>query len=130
MDAIILDFAKAFDKVSHAHQLIKLQRYKGLPYFPKATSGDRGPFFGLVKCNIRCASREYIIGPLLFLVYIKDLPSSVSCNSDLFADDTALHRQIDAVLNCEQFQEDLPSGSDWCKSWLVTLKTEKCKVLH
>ena len=71
-----------------------------------------------------------ILGPLLFLVYINDLPYSVTCNSDLFADDTALHRHIENRSDCDLLQEDLTSASDWCKSWLLTLKTEKCEVLH
>ena len=65
-----------------------------------------------------------ILGPLLFLAYINDLPYSVTCNSGLFADDTVLHHHRDLL------QEDLTSASEWCKSWLVTLKTEKCEVLH
>ena len=32
--------------------------------------------------------------------------------------------------DCDLLQEDLTSASEWCKSWLVTLKTEKCEVLH
>ena len=71
-----------------------------------------------------------ILGPLLFLAYINDLPYSVTCNSDLFADDTVLHRHIENRSDCDLLQEDLTSASEWCKSWLVTLKTEKCEVLH
>ena len=139
MDVIFLDFAKAFDKVSHAHLLVKLQCY-----------GIKGQILNWIRDFLTSRRQRVvieghsshwlnetssvpqgsIIGLLLFLVYINDLPSSVSCNPDLFADDTVLHRQIDLVLNCEQFQEDLSSASDWCKSWLITLKTEKCKVLH
>ena len=71
-----------------------------------------------------------ILGPLLFLAYINDLPYSVTCNSDLFADDTFLHRLIKDRSDCDLLQEDLSSSSLWCKSWLLTLKSEKCEVLH
>ena len=71
-----------------------------------------------------------IRGPLPFLAYINDLPYSVTCNSDLFADDTVLHRHIENRSECDLIQEDLISAAEWCKSWLVTLKTEKCEVLH
>ena len=71
-----------------------------------------------------------ILGPLLFLAYINDLPYSVTYNSDLFADDTVLHRHIENRSDCVLLQEDLTSASEWCKSWLVTLKTKKCEVLH
>ena len=62
--------------------------------------------------------------------YINDLPYSVTCNSNLFADHTVLHRFIENRSDCDLLQEDLSSASEWCKSWLVTLKTEKCEVLH
>ena len=71
-----------------------------------------------------------ILGPLLFHVYINDLPYSVTCNSDLFADDTALHRLIENGSDCDLLQEDLTAALEWCKSWLVPLKIEKCEVLH
>ena len=68
-------------------------------------------------------SHGSILGPLLFLAYINDLLYSVTCNSDLFADDTVLHRVINNRSDCELLQEDLSPASKWCKSWLVTLKT-------
>ena len=71
-----------------------------------------------------------ILGPLLFLAYINDLRYSVTCNSDLFADDTVLHRFIENGSDCDLLQEDLTSASEWCKSWLLTLKTDKSYTLH
>ena len=119
VDVIFLDFAKAFDKVSHAHLLVKLQRYgiKGqilswMRDFPTSRK-QRVVIEGHSSDWLNVTSglpQGSIISRLLFLVYINDLPSSVSCNSDLFADNTAFHRQIDSVLNCEQFQEDLSSA--------------------
>lgn len=70
------------------------------------------------------------LGPLLFLIYIDDLPTSVACKSKLFADDAVLYQHITSLPNCEQFEGDLRSASDWCKRWLVTLKAEKCKTSH
>ena len=35
-----------------------------------------------------------ILGPLLFVVFINDIPSSVDYNIDLFADDSVLHKPI------------------------------------
>ena len=71
-----------------------------------------------------------LLGPLLFLVYINDLPLVVKCNCGLFADDSILHRKVASVSDCEELQTDLYSAYDWCNSWLVTLKSEKSKVLH
>ena len=139
VDAVFLDFAKAFDKVSHAHLLYKLECY-----------GIKGQILNWLRDFLTSRKQRVVIegqasdwlsvtsgvpqgsilGPLLFLAYINDLPYSVTCNSDLFADDTVLHRFIENGSDCDLLQEDLTSASEWCKSWLVTLKTEKCEVLH
>ena len=70
-----------------------------------------------------------ILGPFLFLVYISDL-SVVTCNAELFADDTVLHHHNAHTSNCEQLEQDLLIASEWCNSRLITLKPEKCEVLH
>ena len=134
-----MDFAKAFDKVSHAHLLYKLECY-GIKGQILSWLGDfltsrkqRVVIEGQASDWLTVTSgvpQGSILGPLLFLAYINDLPYSVTCNSDLFADDTVLHRHIENRSDCVLLQEDLTSASEWCKSWLVTLKTEKCEVLH
>ena len=71
-----------------------------------------------------------ILGPLIFLMYINDLPSCVSSNIDLFADDSVLHRQIVTWNDGIQFQESLDQVGEWCNTSLVQLESEKCRILH
>ena len=139
VDAVFLDFAKDFNKVSHAHLLYKLECYgiksqilNWLRDFLTSRKqrvvieGQASDWLS-VTSGVPQGSR---LGPLLFLAYINDLPYSVTCNSGLFADDTVLHRLIENGSDCDLLQEDLTSASKWFKSWLVTLKTEECEVLH
>ena len=51
------------------------------------------------------------MGPLLFLILINDIPSSVTCDIDLFADDSVLHHEIhvQTVHDCDLFQKNLES---------------------
>ena len=78
--------------------------------------------------DLRRSSREYT-GAASFPV-VNDFPLSVSCNTELFADDSVLYRKITTEDDCVKFQDDLLSAASWCDLWKVTLKSEKCKSLH
>ena len=62
-----------------------------------------------------CSSREYIRASS-FLLYINDFPLSVSCSTELFADDSVLYRKIASEDDCVEFQDDLLSAASWCQS--------------
>ena len=48
-----------------------------------------------------------ILGPLLFILYINDLPSAVCSTMKIFADDVAMYCSVKSVSDCNSFQHDL-----------------------
>ena len=70
-----------------------------------------------------------VLGPLLFVIYIKDLPECVDTGSSLylFADDNKLFRKIRCDQDCISLQEDLTRAKEWTDKWLLTFHPEKCK---
>ena len=54
-----------------------------------------------------------VFGPLLFLLYINDLPAHVKSNVRLFADDCVIYESVKAMTDTIQFQKDLDSLSLW-----------------
>ena len=72
-----------------------------------------------------------ILGPLLFLVYVNDLPSVIDCDSsiELFADDSKYYRTILNSLDCPNLQNDLDVISEWSKDWRLRFNTSKCELL-
>ena len=70
------------------------------------------------------------MGPILFLIYINDLPDIVSSAVKLFADDTKVYRQISSSVDCEILQQDLNNLSSWTDSWLLRFNAAKCKSMH
>ena len=65
-------------------------------------------------------------GPILFLVYINDLPECISNSTVwLFADDCILYRQIDSTADCVKLQGDLNALWYWEDMWLITFNAKK-----
>ena len=70
-----------------------------------------------------------ILGPILFIIFVNDLPSSVISTAKLFADDSKLYRQIITTADCEMLQDDLNTLSAWSRLWLLKFNALKRVVL-
>ena len=66
-----------------------------------------------------------ILGPLLFLIYINDIPEC-AVSSILFADDTKCFKTVGNLNDSDQLQEDLNSLYKWSLDWNLTFNLSKC----
>ena len=140
-DLILLDFSKAFDKVPHKRLLYKTGYY-GIRGNTNRWIGDfLGERTQQVLLDGATSStapvdsgvpQGSVLGPLLFLLYINDLPDAVSAGSTarLFADDCVLYWTIKTEEDARLLQEDLVKLQQWESDWLMEFHPKKCQVVH
>ena len=141
IDLILLDFAKAFDKVPHRGLLSKLVA-AGIDVGTRRWIEDflRNRTQQVVvngatseECPVSSGVPQgTVIGPLLFLIYINDLPSVVSPGTTvrLFADDCAVYRSVKSVHDRDCLQKDIDSLQSWERTWKMEFNASKCHTLH
>ena len=138
-DCIYLDFAKAFDRVPHQRLLVKLRACgisgKVLKWIQGFLSDRRQ------SVSINDSKSEWkpvtsgipqgsVLGPLLFVVFINDLPQEINSCTKLFADDTKIFRAIENAVDAEALQSDIDKLSKWAAKWQLPFNSDKCKVIH
>ena len=138
-DLILLDFSKAFDKVNHSKLLWKLHQYgirgNALAWI-RAFLGDRSQTVvidGEESESVPVTSgvpQGSVLGPILFLIYINDLPDELSSQVRLFADDTAVYLTIGDTEDGKVLQNDLDRLSVWEDRWDMEFNPSKCQVVR
>lgn len=138
LDCVYLDFRKAFDTVSHKLLIHKLKMYN----LPKSLLSWLYSFISNRKQAVKICGKlskwtnvesgvpqGSILGPLLFLLFINDIPSIVNSNIMLFADDTKIWREINCSNDYIQLQNDIYKILEWCSMWHLHLNIDKCKCM-
>ena len=138
VDTIYLDFAKAFDTVPHKRLIGKLRSYgikdKTLNWI-QAFLSNRSQVVRVNGVTSDAAAvgsgipQGSVLGPILFVIYINDLPREVSSSTLLFADDTKIYRWIKSIHDSLHLQNDLDRLVEWSKKWLLEFNESKCHVL-
>ena len=138
-DLILLDFSKAFDKVSHSKLLLKLHAHgvrnntlrwiKAFLYGRSQTVVIDGERSAQVPVTSGVPQGS-VLGPILFLLYINDLPNDIKSKVHLFADDTAVYLTVNSQDDCHQLQKDLDSLQKWEHTWEMDFNPSKCQVVH
>ena len=71
-----------------------------------------------------------VLGALLFILYINDLPDDVTCGIKLFVDDTKIYSIIKDVSDTLLLQKNLDVVNQWSHEWLLKFNPDKCKLLQ
>ena len=135
-DVIYLDFKKAFDTVPHIRLLNKLKSY-GIDgnilswiesFLTNRTQKVRvGEEQSKISPVISGIPQGSILGPILFTIFINDLPECVSGFCKIFADDTKVYNKSTEF---QQIQEDLNKVEEWSNKWQLHFNISKCKCLY
>ena len=138
---VYFDFAKAFDSVNHDILLKKLKDMYKIDgtllkfiknylegRFQKVVIGSESSSTLNVNSGVPQGS---FLGPLLFVLFINDLPSHLSDGTDivLYADDTKIWRKIHSLSDCFSLQSDIDHLINWASQNKMQFHPSKCKVL-
>lgn len=138
LDVVYLDFRKAFDSVSHAALLFKLQAY-----------GFQGELLGWIATFLSGRSQQVRVGsslsesstvesgvpqgtifdPLLFTLFVDDIDTRIQSRLFKYADDfkiAGLITRASPVLDSAILQVDLVLLEDWSKQWIFDFNAAKC----
>ena len=139
-DVLYLDYSKAFDKVCHLTLLQKLSNY-----------GIRGDLLDWIRSFLVGRTQSVIVdgvtsnpgpvrsgvpqgtvlGPLLFVLYINNLPDNVlHSKSKMFADDTKLHKSVSNEDDRERLMDDLQNVFSWALENSMELNDTKFQLLQ
>lgn len=139
LDVIYTDCTKAFDRVNHKILLKKLidlnfseQAYK----FIKSYLLDRSQVIkvaGSKSLGVPVTSgvpQGSKLGPLLFLIFINDLPNVLRNSKGLlYADDFKLYKTISSREDCVSLQDDLNSVVEWFDINKMKINIVKCNSM-
>ena len=139
VDILYLDLAKAFNTVPPKRLLQKLEthgiggkllRWIGaflLERQQRVIVGGCRSGWAPVPSGVPQGS---VLAPLLFILYVNDVPDTLSCGIKVFADDSKLYRPVRHFTDPPALQEDLNAAVRWADKWQLTFNADKCKVLH
>ena len=131
---VFLDISKAFDKVWHIGLLFKagvegqlLALLKDYLYNRKQRVVLNGQTSDWRKINSG-VPQESVLGPLLFLIFINDLPDGIASLCKIFANDTSLFSKVyDIDISAKELNSDLEKIGKWAFQWKMQFNPDSNK---
>ena len=139
LDVLYCDFKKAFDSVPHQRLIMKVKSFgiegNVADWINDFITGRRQRVcINNTKSSwVNVTSgvpQGSVLGPLLFVLFINDLPGAIDCLSMLYADDTKIYQAVNNSKDAEIFQENIRLLWKWSIEWQLHFHPDKCHILH
>ena len=134
---VFLDISKAFDRVWHDGLIFKLKSFGVSGSLLSLLRNFLSGRFQRVVLNGQTSEwrrieagvpQGSILGPLLFLIFINNLPENLESKPKVFADDTSLFSIIiDQQRSSEELNRDLVRISEWAYQWKMSFNPDPSK---
>ena len=139
VDVFYLDYAKAFDRVPHERLLSKIESYgvtqetqgwirsflSGRTQLVKLAGSSSG-----TKEILSGVPQGSVLGPLMFVLYVNDLPPVTENETQMFADDAKNSGAVDSDASEAKCQNDLTKMDKWTIKWQMDYNLGKCKHMR
>lgn len=139
VDVLYLDYSKAFDTVPHQRLLKQVETFgvtnQALRWIESFLSNRRQK----VRVNndvsdwssvISGVPQGSILGPILFTLFVFDIPGAIDSLISMFADDTKLYQLLKTTLSGDELEESLHKLEEWADRMQMRFHPGKCKVMH
>ncbi len=138
VDVVYLDFAKAFDTVPHLRLIEKLKALgingrilKWISAFlirrQRVIVNGSPSKWTDVESGVPQGS---VLGPVLFIIFINDMPNQIDNFISLFADDTKLYGRSTTTDKQSSIQNDLSKLQVWSDTWKLHFNESKCTTIY
>lgn len=138
VDTVFMDLSKAFDKICHSillRKLVQLQINGRLVKLIQSYLENRTQIvcvYGEKSKPIKPKSsvpQGSILSPLLFALFINDLPELINSNILLYADDLKIFSKIETFDDLTSMQRDINTIIIWCQANKLQVNISKCNVM-
>jgi len=89
-----------------------------------------GKYLVLFLKQVVYSTPRICVGPLLFVMFVNDIPSIVSSPTFLFADDIKIFHFVKSSDDHTALQNDLNSLNGWSVRWQLKFNISKFKHMH
>ena len=98
----------------------------------KSWAGEKLLIRSLIKSFLESGPRVpqgSILQPLLFLIYINDINTSITSDMSLFTDHTIIYRRVQTAIDTIRVQDDINTLAKWSLGWQMEFHPAKCNVI-